>query len=389
MAAQQIISQVARLEKWLKKEHYAGYDPFDGLNSPFFDFLPKARVLNIFLLQFIKRFPFNIRPFLRIKKEFNAKEIGLLLSAYVDRYALSKQEDDLSKIKFFSDWLIENRNSGYSGSCWGYNFDWPNKAFFVSKGTPNIVVTTFVAQAFLDVFRHFNEKRYLQHARSACDFILQDLHRTQDRDSYCFSYTPIDTSKIHNVNMLAAALLSQVYYFTREVELLEAAQRAVLFTLRRQNDNGSWFYGEAPYQRWIDSFHTGYILMALSNYMHATFDFRCRESLEKGFRFLKDRFIDKSGFIKYYFNRQYPFDTHCAAVAIIVLVLLQDLDEEALSLAERIALLTISEMQDKEGYFYYQKHRFFINRIPYIRWSQAWMFRALICLMRELQRENR
>ena len=34
-------------------------------------------------------------------------------------------------------------------------------------------------------------------------------------------------------------------------------------------------------------------------------------------------------------------------------------------------------MQDAAGYFHYQIGRCLRNRIPYIRWSQAWMFRAL------------
>jgi len=34
-------------------------------------------------------------------------------------------------------------------------------------------------------------------------------------------------------------------------------------------------------------------------------------------------------------------------------------------------------MRSSEGYFYYQRHRFHTNRIPYMRWSQAWMMYAL------------
>jgi len=34
-------------------------------------------------------------------------------------------------------------------------------------------------------------------------------------------------------------------------------------------------------------------------------------------------------------------------------------------------------MQDNSGYFYYQKHKYFTNKISYIRWGQAWMMLAL------------
>lgn len=43
----------------------------------------------------------------------------------------------------------------------------------------------------------------------------------------------------------------------------------------------------------------------------------------------------------------------------------------------KIAKWAINNMQDNKGYFYYQKTRWYTNKIPYMRWSQAWMFYAL------------
>ena len=42
-----------------------------------------------------------------------------------------------------------------------------------------------------------------------------------------------------------------------------------------------------------------------------------------------------------------------------------------------MACWTIATMQEKDGYFVYQIHRRFTNRIPYLRWSNAWMMYAL------------
>jgi len=46
-------------------------------------------------------------------------------------------------------------------------------------------------------------------------------------------------------------------------------------------------------------------------------------------------------------------------------------------MAIKIAKWTIDNIQDEKGYFYYQRYRFFTNKIPYMRWSQAWMFYAI------------
>jgi len=52
-----------------------------------------------------------------------------------------------------------------------------------------------------------------------------------------------------------------------------------------------------------------------------------------------------------------------------------------LALSEKIAKWTIENMQDEIGYFYYQKWPFLTNKIPYMRWGQAWMMYALATLL--------
>ena len=47
------------------------------------------------------------------------------------------------------------------------------------------------------------------------------------------------------------------------------------------------------------------------------------------------------------------------------------------SLVDKVLSWTIEHMCAKKGYFYYQKRKLFTIKIPYMRWSQAWMFYAL------------
>ena len=44
-----------------------------------------------------------------------------------------------------------------------------------------------------------------------------------------------------------------------------------------------------------------------------------------------------------------------------------------LPFADKVAQWTVKHMQDKEGFFYYKSHRIHKDKIPYIRWGQAWM----------------
>ena len=53
----------------------------------------------------------------------------------------------------------------------------------------------------------------------------------------------------------------------------DAARESVEACVDAQKNDGSWVYGELPVQNWIDSFHTGYNLEALSYYQKFTGDY--------------------------------------------------------------------------------------------------------------------
>ena len=154
------------------------------------------------------------------------------------------------------------------------------------------------------------------------------------------------------------------------------ARESVDFCVQHQNENGSWTYGTKPYHQWIDSFHSGYNLTCLNDYFRYTGYQKAAESLKKGSDFYLRTFFESSGKPRYYSDRTFPIDINNPAQLVITLSKLKLLNKN-LPLLERVLLWTIRNMQDTSGYFYYQKHRFYKIKIPYMRWSQAWMFYAL------------
>ena len=80
---------------------------------------------------------------------------------------------------------------------------------------------------------------------------------------------------------------------------------------------------------------------------------------------------------KYTTTSLYPIDIHCASSAIDLFVRLRDVDERCWAMAQGVLAWTIANMWDPRGFLYYQKTRLYTNKIPYIRWSQAHMFRAM------------
>jgi hypothetical protein len=224
-----------KLEFYCEKENFKGYDPFDGLNSKIFKFLPFLRNSHLFKLlwiQFFKRSPINLRRLFGIDKDYNSKSLALFLSAYCNLYNICPSVNKLSKINYFVDKILNNYSKGYSGFCWGYNFDWEARAFTQPINTPTIVASSFVANALLDAYDITNDKKLLEVSRSTCQFILIDINRTYDsKGNFSFSYSPIDKTVVYNASLLGAKLLSRVYSYTGEIYLILEAKKVVDFFL--------------------------------------------------------------------------------------------------------------------------------------------------------------
>jgi len=387
-ASADLRASLARQEEWLVQCGYEGNDPFDAMRSPLVRALTfKSRLLGILWVQLFRRSPINLRRIFRVAPGYNPKGMGLFLASYIRRYRATGAQRDRERIDYFADWLRENRCAGMDEACWGYNFDWPNRSFFAPAGTPTIVNTAFIAEAFLDRFELLGEVSDLSIVRSACDFILKRLSITEDETGICFSYTPLDRRLIHNANMLGAALLARVGSITGEAKLLERARQSVQFTMARQNADGSWPYGVGAKESWIDNFHSGFVLVSLLEYIVASGDREFEADLKRGYRYWKATFFTEEGLTKYYSGSLYPIDIHAVAQAMLTFMAFAGQDPEAGDRALELALWAGSNMQDSKGFFHYQIGRRLRNRISYIRWAQAWMFRALseCCLVTQVQ----
>jgi len=367
---------------YCEKRDWKGYDPYDGLNTAWQKVLPlKGKFLRILLIQLLKRSPLNLRKSLLIREGHNPKGLGLFLSAMARLYSHSGEERYKMSAYRLIHLLLEKKSTGYSGKCWGYNFDWQSRSFFLPQATPTVVATSFIANAFLDAYQVFKEERFLEIARSSCDFICRDLNRTGGCEGFCFSYSPLDKTTIHNANILGASLLARTASFTGEDELKITAGDSMKFVIDHQNSDGSWYYGTQAHHRWIDNFHTGFVLESLSDYINFASELNLKSNLERGLKFYRDNFFLSDGTPKYYHNRIYPIDIHSCAQSIITLVKLGSLSEQNPPLAEKVLLWTLANMQDEKGYFYFQKRGWLTNRIAYMRWSQAWMLKALVTLL--------
>ncbi|MEW6208198.1 MAG: hypothetical protein AB1631_07515 [Acidobacteriota bacterium] len=402
---------IEKLLRYCRRERWIGYDPYDALNSPLARALSfKSKFLRTAAIQLVKRSPINFRPLIGIKKSLNPKgaalamraimllaskrgielasEIsfdanehhGASLSQSTETHGSSRQAGGEPRLpgglhgdfEFLINALTQARSEGQENFCWGYNFDWQSRAFFAPRGTPNAVCTVFAAHALLDWHDATGNQTAFDCALSSCRFLLDALNRSEEENGFCFSYTPLDRSRVHNVNLLAAELLARVYEKNGSEEFHHAAQRAAAWTLDHQQQDGSWFYGEADSQRWIDGFHTGYVLVSLRRLIDYLGRQDWTDHLERGFEFYKNNFFLEDFTPRYYHDRAYPIDIHSSAQAIITFIEMGDDHRAARSMK-----WAVENMQDEGGSFYFQKHRLYTIKTPYMRWSQGWMLYAL------------
>lgn len=363
------------LLRFVESRDYAGYDPYDALNSPLIRRLgSKSKWTRVAFTQVLRRSPINIRPLLGVKKGHNPKGIGLFLWGYSKLFKLYGRQEDLDKIRYLLDLLDRLKSTEYSGNAWGYNFDWQSRAFLRPRGVPTIVNSSFIGHALLDCYTYTGLQQALDLAVPIKDFILNDLHRTTEGDSFCFSYTPVDTDVVHNANMLGASILIRLQKYAGDSRCEEAALSSLAFSMRYQRDDGSWYYGNTWAYRWIDSFHTGFNLEALRCFLGEGQAAQYHEAYEKGVRYYADHFFLADGTPKYYHDSVYPIDIHAPAEAVCFFSGMGPAYQE---LTERTLGWMLAHLQSPKGYFYSRRTRYFTNKIPYMRWAQAWVFRAL------------
>lgn len=364
------------LYDWCRSEDFAGYDPFDGLNSEYFRRLPFRHLATarLLFLQVVKRYPVNLRPLLRVSRGVNPKGVALFALAELSRFRTTGEEEHRVRAQAFLSQLKDLRLPLPEGqAAWGYNFDWQSRAFYAPRGTPTIVPTAFAAKAFA-------ANGDLDLLGDVCRFIESGLNRSVDSaDEVCFSYTPVDRSEIFNASLLAAECLAEFGSRKGDLERVQLASRAARFVLGRQRGDGAWTYGPKLRHSWVDSFHTAFILLSLHRIGGFVPEVReeARERMRRGLGFFIGNMFLEDGTPKYFDSEVFPVDIHSAAAAVAALSELGGEDPRCLPLAAKVLDWTIDRMRDPSGYFYYQVRRKGVVKTPFMRWGEAWMAYAV------------
>jgi hypothetical protein len=373
-------------ERHLELEDLRGWDPYDALCSPLFALpvLRSQRRLRFGGQQALKRSRWNLRPLLRIPKQLNPVSIGL----YLQGQALRAAGDDPSagerrkKAEDAVQRLATTATPGYSGSCWGYPFDWEARYGSIPAWTPTVVATGMIANSLWTAHARLGLKRAGELLLSAAEFVMRDLNRIEAGDgSFCWTYSPTSSQAVLNATLKGSRLLAQAHALGGQADLLHAAAQSVRFVVNNQLPSGAWPYSLSDPR--ADNFHTGYVLECLSAYRRHSGDSSASHAIDRGWYYYRRGFFTEDMTPKYYDNRVDPLDATACAQAIITLCEFGDI-EGAARVAKHSLRLALPD-----GSFAYQRRGDRTIRTPYLRWSTAWMYCALSTLVRAARQRTR
>ncbi|HUP32853.1 MAG TPA: hypothetical protein VM184_07450 [Gaiellaceae bacterium] len=386
---------VRRLARWIEVNGWEGYDPYDVRGTPLFRALHRlsqrrtlaSRIPRRVFVEVADAFPYATRAALRIRPEINPKGMGLLAHGYLTLAARTGEVEFRRRGLECLDWLLEHPSRDFPGLSWGHPFDWES-AVLVPAGMPAGIVSCVAGDALYEAWKQTGDSRYLDACGEVCTFLLEGLRvDTIDRDTICFSFTPIDDFHVHNVNLVAAEFLVRVGSALGKPELVEAGVRASKYALGELEEDGRLpYWGRvqsniAPGH--VDHTHTGFQLRAFAGLFETTQDERYLEALTRHFGFYRRTLwrADKGTLVpRTTPRRDYPVDVHAVAEAVLCAARVRRLTPAAGDLLPP-ALALAFRMQTPEGWFVAALKRRLGRevevKIPYIRWGQGWMLLAL------------
>lgn len=376
------------LYNWVKQEEYYGWDPYDSLNSEIIQKLcMKNNYLETLIIQFNKFSPVNFRPLFKIDKGIDLKGLILFANSYTKMYNLTndnKYKKDLQSCLG----IIKSKSLRklYNYDCWASHY-FPYTSIDknnLKNDAPDIIGTSQSIITLVEGYKILGDKELIKMASSACNFLL-DCLLDNDGKNLFLRYTLTEKNRIV-LNASAQGLEAMAYFLSIQEnnEIRDVCEKLATFLIKNQRSDGSWFYSyyENGHNRNQLDFHQGYIIDALLAFTKLSGDnIDLMPCIEKASSFYINNLFQKDGRSVYRYPTRYPVDIHNQAQGIITFSKLEFIDENYLQFSKKIACWTILNMRDKKGYYYYQKWPHITNKVPYMRWGQAWMMLALSVLL--------
>jgi len=376
--AMSINEVLEKCEKYVIKRNYKSYDLFDALTNSFIDRITKNKqLLRRIAIQVVSKSPMDLH-WLGMKKMLHTKTISDLLWFYsVEKGAVAANE-----INYFFELLIQNKsNKGYG---WGLNFPYATRFIDADAQMPNLYNTANSAISICHSFYYLNDKNKII-AKGALggvvEFMEKELGYVDENEKGWYIYYPGQKYPTYNVNALAIYLLVFIKKLNAgNPDFLDKRIRALINLLHgEQEANGSWYYSRSSKGKWVDGFHTGFVLESLAFAYKEGYQNELTEMLQKGWTFYLNEMFADDGYPKYFLqSNKYPIEAQNYAQTIQTLAnVCTWLNWDQKELLNKVIKIAVDNLFDERGFFYYKKTKYLTYKKPYLRWAVTPMMLAL------------
>lgn len=276
------------------------------------------------------------------KKQEYPTARALAAQALLNVYVANNEEGYLVGAKKHIDWLITNSSKNYSGLCWGLGFKWAvDDGLNYDENTPFSTHTPYILEAIHKYIHLSGDITYVSYIESIYDFFENDIQvMFEDEDSLATSYGPAKDRLVTNAVSYAlyAYSIFLQYIPEKEAYIKRKIQKLYNFIVKKQLQNGSWFYEPDNDKSFIDCFHSCFVLKNIfkTNRIIPLTD--CENVMKAGYDYVKNNFYNpKHKLFKRFTLSNKPsivkFDLYDNAEVLSLSILLgdQDLTEALLS----------------------------------------------------------
>ena len=382
-----LLASIDGLSQWLSSVNHHYY----SVNS-----VPSPRVVTslcrrfkgvgIFWRQLFRLCPVNLRPTGCENTPIDPKANILFAAAYLRLMALC---GDAFEERFMQslDRVMSLRSRQTSLFAIRQNRDLYLKYWQAGKDSISPLLTSWSGDLFLACYDYFQSQEYLDLAGQVAEYFMREYPKEESEEGVYFRYAPGLSTRIYNASAQISAFLLDYGTIADSPRAADYGYRGIHYVARAQNSDGSWFYGEGKGLRYIDSFHTAFILQALHRSVSSGGGPAFREALTRGLRYYTTTLFkaDEDGaWQPVHFDKRYwpssssaiqRVDIRDCALAIILFSALSR--EDPVWAANAEAVLKWADLHMKAGACYWAEVTWlWKNRIPYIEF-QAWMLLSL------------
>ena len=389
-----------KLNNWVTKNGWEGWDPYDvfdnkiGLWAGIRGNINQKLVMSI-MSRLNQSHPLLLRKIFGTKKKVNPKGMGLFASAYTEILYILKNNERYNFKKNQEacfGWLENNKIVKFGGIGWGYSFDWMSRKK-IPKNTPTAVNSTIIGDAYWKKYKLFSDDRSLLKCKNICEFIMKGLNRTgKTKNGYfCFSYTPLDNFQVHNANLFAAEFLIRIGLEIDNQEWVDHGLLSANFSINEIREDGTLNYWSNSQSKDLeqDTYHSGFEIRSLNKIGVLTKISEILDASKYYFETWSKDFFSNSGSPCFVRGDKDITEIHSVAEPILSFnqffendFLEKNIYSKRINDILRNSIDLWVDVDEKTGFYAADKIKNRVNKIPYIRWGQAWMMHAFSnCLL--------